>query len=59
MPWGAIIIGIFLVGGAAVGLNHFVTGTAAIDTSIKTIVPWALAGIYGIVVTVSLFGGKS
>ncbi len=59
MPWGAIIIGAFLIGGATVGINHYITGTASIDGFIRTGVPIALAGIFAIVLITGLFGGKN
>ncbi len=58
MPWGVLIIGIFLFGGASLLLNTLITGTSAIELAIKNFAPWALGAVYFALMVFGLFGGK-
>lgn len=58
MPWGVLILGAFLCGGATLMLNHFVTGTSDTDNLVKTVVPLALMAVLGLILVFGIFGGR-
>ena len=50
MPWGTIILGIFLTTGVHFALPQFITGTSSAETLVKTAVPLFLAFFFAIAV---------
>ena len=58
MPWGTIIIGAFLCGGATMAIPHFVTGTSSIDDFMRLGVPISLFAIFSMLLVFGIFGEK-